>query len=315
MRHSSRLWIVLGIVLSVSWAVGAWHHSSQSQLASANSFASLAYKNCTNHKLLTHDTNIAPCEAARKESVQKWLRMGGYTSNNLLTALAPIPFIWLAGFILIYIGRIQVAGFRQVVVWQKLNTLKKLFALFCGLCVAIVIVFAITSILLLDTNNKIPASLPIGVNIYDSGDFVSATGTWVRSDLTDDTIANPIQTSEIDCYRAQGQCIQSTAYVGDGGLLGTEMDTFSVQKWTPDIVVYADVRSCAATVYTIDLETKVVSGAGNLTNQSDTLCKMNFKSKEQWSLLLSNGFDVYWKLHQQARPWLLRAIQGLFGHS
>lgn len=315
MRRSTKAWIALGIVISILWAVAAWHHSSESQLASANSFAALAYKDCTNQKLLAHDTDSTSCETSRKASVQKWLREGGgFTANNALIAFVPIPFIWLAGFILIYIGRIQIAGVHKVLAWREQNVFKKLFTVFCGLCVVVAIVFAVTSILLLDVSRKVPASLPSGVTVFDSGGFVSATGTWVRTDLTDDTIANPIQTSEIDCYRSQGQCIQSTAYVSDGGLLGTEMDTFTVQKWTPDVVVYADVRACATTVYTIDLDTKVVSGAGSLTNQDSTPCKMNFESKDRWSLLLSNGFGVYWKFHQEARPWFLRTIQGLFGN-
>ena len=56
------------------------------------------------------------------------------------------------------------------------------------------------------------------------------------------------------------------------------------------------------TVYTIDLNTQTVSGAGHLTNQDTISCKMNFKSKENWSFLfLTNGFNVYWEQRMRGR--------------
>lgn len=310
----SKPWIVLGVILSVAWAVGAWHHSQQTALASAQSFGALTYKVCTDHQLLTHNTNVARCAEKRDKSVEKWLKDGNYTANGLFIALVPIPFIWLVGVILLYFARAQVAGFREVLPWGKLNIPKRIFLVLCACFTFAAVVFGVTVLLNMYTDSKVPVSPPsqVAVNAGGSG-FVTITGTWVRTDLTSDSIANPIQTSKIECYKLQGKCIESTAYVSDT-LLGTDLHTFDIEKWTADVIVYADENLCATTIYTIDLHTQVVSGAGHLTNQGSTICKMNFKGKERWSLLLSNGFNVYWKLRQHARPWLLRTIQSLFGN-
>lgn len=311
MRRSSKAWIALGVVISIVWALAAWHYESYSQLESAESFAALSYKNCTNNKLLKHEADMTSCEQARSADVQKWLAMGDYTQSNLFAALVPIPFIWLAGFILIYLGRIQMAGFNEVIGWNGSGTFKRLVVVFCGLCVVVAILIGVLSLLVLRTDNKAPVGLDSFVDVNGNSQYASAAGTWVRTDLTDDTIANPIQKSKIECYRNQGRCIQATAYVMDGKSLGVDIETFTIQQWTPSAVIYADEGLCSTTIYTIDLGTHVVSGAGHLTNQGDLSCKMNFKSKEQWSLLLSNGFNVYWRLHQAARPWLLRVLQAL----
>ena len=68
------------------------------------------------------------------------------------------------------------------------------------------------------------------------------------------------------------------------------------------------------TVYTIDLNTQTVSGAGHLTNQDTISCKMNFKSKDNWSFLLTNGFNVYWEQRKNVRPLPLRVLQAAFGN-
>lgn len=314
-RRWSRGWIILGIVISIVWAVGAWHNSQQAALKSAQSFGALTYKTCTNDQLLNHDTNLATCAQKRDRSVEKWLKDGNYTANSLFIAFAPIPFIWLAGVILLYFARAQVVGFREVLPWRNLNIAKRTLVVLCSCFAFAVIAFGVIALLNLYVDAKVPVSPAAwAANVTsDSIDIVTVTGTWVRTDLTNDSIANPIQTSKIECDRLQGKCIESTAYVNDT-LLGTDLRTFNIAKWTPDEIIFTDENLCATTIYTIDLHTRVVSGAGHLTNQGTTLCKMNFDGKAHWSLLLSNGFDVYWKLHQQARPWLLRTIQSLFGN-
>lgn len=313
-RSWSKAWIILGVFISIAWAVGAWHYSRQSALESAQSFGALTYKVCTDHQLLTHDSNPAQCEKKRDKSVKTWLKDGNYTANGLFLALVPIPFIWLAGVILLYFARAQAAGFREVLPWGKLNISKRIFLVLCACFAFAVVAFGVIALLNLYVDSKVPVSPPSQVDVISGGtDLVTVAGTWVRTDLTNDSIANPIQTSKIECYRLQSKCIESTAYVSNT-LLGTDLQTFDIEKWTTDVIVFADESLCATTVYTIDLNTQVVSGAGHLTNHDSTVCKMNFKSKERWSLLLSNGFNVYWKLRQQERPWLLRTIQSLFGN-
>lgn len=312
MRRSTKAFIVVAILASVIWAVGAWHHSTTSQLESAKSFAELSFQACKSERLAANKADMAPCEEQKVANMRKWLAEGNYTGNNLFISLVPIPFIWLGLFLLLYIVRVQIAGIHAAIPWGSVGIAKKVFIVFCVLCLVITALFITVDLLNGTADSRVPVGLAFDGEVTNTPDFVSATGTWVRTDLTDDSIANPIQTSEINCNRDSGQCIQSTAYVmGDGSThtLGTELDTFQIDKWSSDAVVFSDVRSCATTVYTIDLNTKVVSGAGHLTNQGDTLCKMNSPSKDHWSIQLEKGFGVYSKLRQAARPWLLRVIQ------
>lgn len=315
MRRSTKAFIVVAIVASIIWAVGAWYHSSTSQLESAKSYAELSFQACRGKRLVAHETDMSPCEAERNVNIQKWLTEGNYTGNNLFISLVPIPFIWLGLFLLLYIIRVQVSGIRATVPWSSVGIAKKAFVVFCVLCLVATALFITVDLLNGAADSRVPVGLDsTGPDVTITPYFVSATGTWVRSDLRYDTIANPIQTSEIDCTRDSGQCVQSTAYVMSGlgsNSLGTKLDTFSIEKLTTDAVVFADIGECATTVYTIDLNTKVVSGAGHLTNQDDAVCKMNFRSRDHWSVQLENGFDIYWKLHQAERPWLLRVIQAV----
>jgi hypothetical protein len=36
--------------------------------------------------------------------------------------------------------------------------------------------------------------------------------------------------------------------------------------------------------------------------------------KQAWSYQLVKGFDIYWKLRQNARPLVLRVFQSFFGN-
>jgi hypothetical protein len=99
-----------------------------------------------------------------------------------------------------------------------------------------------------------------------------------------------------------------------GNLLVSDLEKYDMQSWTDNAVVFTEEDECSKTVYTIDLNTKTVSGAGHLINQGTISCKMNFRSKENWSLLMRNGFDVYWEQRKNARPTLLKIIQAAFGN-
>ncbi len=221
-RSWSKAWIILGVFISIAWAVGAWHYSRQSALESAQSFGALTYKVCTDHQLLTHDSNPAQCEKKRDKSVKTWLKDGNYTANGLFLALVPIPFIWLAGVILLYFARAQAAGFREVLPWGKLNISKRIFLVLCACFAFAVVAFGVIALLNLYVDSKVPVSPPSQVDVISGGtDLVTVAGTWVRTDLTNDSIANPIQTSKIECYRLQSKCIESTAYVSNT-LLGTD---------------------------------------------------------------------------------------------
>jgi hypothetical protein len=307
-------WQRAGIVLSILWAIGAGRYAHNSDLEGAKNFANLAYKNCTNQKLLAHDNDLSSCEQQREANIAKWLKDGKSNANIAFLALAPIPFGWLAGFIFLYIVRAQVAGFKAVVPWATLSRWKKLLVVFCAFASLAAILLCVMTVLNLYVDTKVPVALSTFKDVTKVGDdYVTAEGTWTRTDLTDDTIANPLQTSKIECMKQEGKCVEAKAYV-TGNLLVPDIERYDIRSWTGDSVVFVDEGDCSVTVYTIDLNTQTVSGAGHLTNQDTIPCKMNFKSKDNWSLLLTNGFNVYWEQRKNARSVLLRLIQAAFGN-
>src|SRR5947209_5275799 len=93
-------WQHIGIVLSIIWAVGAGVHTHNNDLEGAKGFADLSYKVCTNGKLLANDNDLSSCEQERQKNIEQWLKDGDSNADVALWALAPIPFGWLAAFIL-----------------------------------------------------------------------------------------------------------------------------------------------------------------------------------------------------------------------
>jgi hypothetical protein len=307
-------WQRIGIVLSVLWAVGAAIHVRNSDLEGANRFADLSYKVCTNEKLLAHGTDSASCDQKRQDAITKWMKDGNSNMNVAIGALLPIPFGWLAGFILLYVVRAQVAGFRAVVPWPVLSLPKKLFVAFCVLAALAALLLCLTTVLNLYVDTEVPVSLSLFKNVRKTGDgFVAVEGTWTRTDLSGDTIAFPLQTSKIECSKQERMCVEAKAYVS-GNLLEADLARYDIQSWTDNAVVFTEVEGCATTVYTIDLNTEVVSGAGHLTNQDTTFCKMNLGSSENWSLLMTTGFNVYWEVRKNARPIPLKILHAAFGN-
>jgi hypothetical protein len=67
-------------------------------------------------------------------------------------------------------------------------------------------------------------------------------------------------------------------------------------------------------VFTIDLTTKSVSGAGHPTNNDSDYCKLYGGKEESWKYQLSNGFNIYWEERRKARPLPLRLFQAFFGN-
>jgi hypothetical protein len=229
-------------------------------------------------------------------------------------ALAPIPFAWFAVFVLVYVVRAQVVGFRVVVPWKTLTRPKKLFVAFCCVCSALFVMVGIVAAMNLYVDTKVPVGMSSFQDLTKTPDgFVTVTGTWTRTDLTDDTIANPLQTSKIECDKAANRCTEALASVS-GTTLMTDVVDYDIQSWTPDAIVMRKDDLCATEVFTIDLNTKAVTGAGHTTHETDAFCAMNPSDQKNWTFQLSNGFKTYWELRRKARPLPLRVIYSVFGN-
>ena len=313
MRPTRRVWIM--IALSLIWAIGAGIHTHNADIERAENFANSAYNICTYGKEVNHDTDLSSCDAERPKNRKTW--MEGSNANVAIASLAPIPFAWLAGFILLYVGRAQLIGFRAAVPWATLTHIRKLFVVFCVFVSVASILFGIVMLLNLYVDTKVRVTPSPFVDVIKTGEnLVTVEGTWTRTDLTDDTIAKPLQTSKIQCSKAENRCTEALASVSESTLM-SEIVEYDIQSWTPDAIVLRRDFLCATELFTIDLNTKAVSGAGHSINENDLFCKSPSKSQNErrtWTYQLSNGFQIYWGLRQKARPLLLRVIQSIFGN-
>lgn len=303
----------LGIVLSIVWALGAGTHTRNADVERADDFAKFAYKVCSDSKLLAHNSDLSSCEQEREENLKTWMK--GSDANVAIAALAPIPFGWLAAFILFYIGRAQVIGFRTVVPWATLSWPKKAFAAFCALACLAGVLFGLTAVLNLYVDTLVPVGLGLRAMVIKTGeDLVTAEGTWTRSGLTEgSSMGYPLQTSRIECNKEEGRCTEARASVA-GNVLESDLVEYDIASWTTASIVFRYDAPCATEVYTIDLNTEAVSGAGHPINQDGAFCKMYGGKEESWKYQLSDGFKVYWEQRQKARPLPLRLIQTLFGN-
>jgi hypothetical protein len=310
MGLSRRVWIIA--VLSLVWAVGAGMDTHNGDVERAEAFAKFSYKICTDGKDVNHDSDLSSCDAERAKNLKTW--MEGSNGNVAFMALVPIPFFWLAAFILLYVVRAQITGFRAAVPWAALSPFRKLFVVFCALVSFAAVLFGTIMVLNLYIDTKVPVSPDPFLNVIKTGDnLVSVEGTWTRTDLTDDTIMNPLQTSKIECNKAENRCTEALASVS-GSVLMSDIVEYEVQSWTPDAIVIRKDFPCATELFTIDLNTNAVSGAGHRINDNSPLCKTDKDEKDSWTYQLSNGFNVYWGLRQKARPLMLRVVHSFFGN-
>jgi len=315
-------WQRAGIILSIVWALGAGFHTHSADVASADNFAKWAYKVCTDSKSLNHDTDLSSCDQERKKNLDTWMKGDG--GNVAITALAPIPLFWFTAFILLYVGRAQVVGFCAVIPWTTLNRRKKSFVVFCALGSCLAILFGVTVALNLYVDTQVPVALSLIKDVIKMpGDnVVIAEGTWIRSGISESSaLGYPLQTSKIECIKQENHCIESMASVSSnpsvansGNVLMTDLTIYEIQSWTPDSIIFRNDLQCATEIFTIDLNTQAVTGAGHPSNFDDPWCKLHPSEEKEWTYQLSNGFNVYWEERKKARPFVLRVIQTLFGN-
>src|ERR1035437_5319196 len=262
MKPSRKVWAL--VAFSIIWAVGAGIHTYNADVQRAENFAKYAYKVCTDGKKLHHDSDLSSCDSERAKNIATW--MEGSNGNVAIVALAPIPFAWLAAFILLYIVRAQAIGFRAVIPWATLTPFKRLFVGFCALLTGAAVLFGVVVLMNLYTDTKVPVGLNPFLDVVPSGEnLLTVTGTWTRTDLTGDTIVNPLQRSKIECDKQQYRCTEALASVSETLLVADVVD-YDIQSWTQDVIVLRREYPCAIEVFTIDLNTKTASGAGHRVN-------------------------------------------------
>jgi len=145
---------------------------------------------------------------------------------------------------------------------------------------------------------KVPVS-PYGLHVFtdlwDRG-YVRLTGTWV---IEREKQYFPLQISEIQCRSDSKTCVESRAEVS-GKTLIVHQDTYEIRRWDQHILIYVeDSAQCTDSVYTVSRDTKQASGLRSLKPGMESTCS---DVTEELKLRLTNGFDVYWAMQQEARP-------------
>jgi hypothetical protein len=102
---------------------------------------------------------------------------------------------------------------------------------------------------------------------------------------------------------------------GSPGLLAEQI-IFDIVSWNNNRIVYQNPELCYTTIYTIDIISRTVTGVEKFVNNAadPTFCKPPKNNADPITYNLEDGFKVYRDLKKQARPWLLRVFQSMFGN-
>lgn len=306
-------WQKVGLVLSIVWLVGAAIHQRNSDISQADSQATFAYNICAVGQSATAGGDLKYCQLERAKT--RTLLMGGSWGNVAFMALVPIPLAWLAAFILIYVGKAQAIGFRAVIPWRSLTQPKRAFVVFCILVIGLVAYLGLLTLMGMYVDTKVPVALGTLKDFSANDDWVSASGTWTPTNETP-TLGTPLQISTLSCRKDEGHCVEAKASVMTGmgtASLFSDLNEYPIQSWSTTTIVFTYDGLCATNVYTIDLKTQTINWVGHTIEGPKSLCLPTASRKDHWSYQLEAGFPTYWKLRQQARPFLMRLMQAVFG--
>jgi len=148
-----------------------------------------------------------------------------------------------------------------------------------------------------------PATLPplhVFLDFWESG-YVSAKGTWV---LINEKMAEPEQTTHLQCFRERHMCIGATANVsGEGGkkIVSVDADVYEIERWDDHEIVTKPRETsgrCVRYVLKFNRVQKSVTGLRS-TISTEGPCKA-IEAKEL-HMLLSDGLKVHWELYQNSK--------------
>jgi len=147
-----------------------------------------------------------------------------------------------------------------------------------------------------ETIEKEPIFLPslVFVNeLWDKGYF-KAQGTWV---IVDGEIGWPEQTSQIDCSREWGICIEATATMRGSRGIDLQTDIYYIEQWDQqEIVTKPKDWGCVRHMRRVNRIQRSVTGIRS-TILRDGACK-EIEAKEL-HMILTDGYETTKKLDQE----------------
>lgn len=104
-------------------------------------------------------------------------------------------------------------------------------------------------------------------------DFAEAIRSWVVTDSNGQARVPDIAASRIPCTKSTGQCVEAKAHAYDG-YMSVDLADYDITKWDANSIVFKSDYPCAQEVFTIDRNTKFVSGSGHSINKYQKYCKI-----------------------------------------
>lgn len=156
-------------------------------------------------------------------------------------------------------------------------------------------------------NSKIPVNLFMDKYSFLFWDnFVSVEGTLIENN---NNYYDKLNTVHIECRKSTRECIQSYGglFIGSGDrpYLRVKTDTYPIERWDKDILIYKDISNCYESIFTITRDTEKLTGVRNvLTNKPD--CKNEKSSKVTYELV--DGFEYQMTLEKQLRSVFLNTF-------
>lgn len=168
-----------------------------------------------------------------------------------------------------------------------------ILVLIIGLAGTVAIIAGANSLIDSQTQVRLPSGVFVDTDAWESG-YVSAEGSFT---IDNDRPAFPIQTTKIRCYRDEKSCTAAKAEIAFGKTLNLELSTHDISLWNDTTVLFREDALCVQYIYTIDRANKRV--VGTRTKKPNVNGCEIFENKPL-TLSLVNGFDVWWRLNQEA---------------
>lgn len=147
---------------------------------------------------------------------------------------------------------------------------------------------------------RVPVSLP-SLFVSGTSEYATAAGTWI---IEGERAAFPLQTTKIECVRSEQVCHVATAEVSFGGMMHVGLAQMPVREWGRTAITFSDSGgTCVSYTYTLNLHSKSVVGHRTRKQTAEPVCQ-GFAGELR--LRLEDGFVVWGKEQEHARPWFER---------
>jgi hypothetical protein len=182
-----------------------------------------------------------------------------------------------------------------------------------GLTALVIVATIVAGLIVMTTAAKLTEPImPIGGKnlfdgLWDKG-TVSATGTWT---MLNDRPADPIQVTQLRCYRETGLCFEASAKYSLGKYISAEFFPRVIESWTKDVITYSESSAlCVVIHYTISRNSNQVTGRRVAIKPTPQGCEG--MRQTDVDLAMVDGFEVWRTERDRAMPWtLIGALEAL----